>query len=129
MRSFRIVSAIYFTEQGQQPIPGIEGYGLYTGAEPNIAALKVYTGVNKYLKKYHAMDPARWFPDFDETNPPRILFVLQDMETGKLSAFYSWRIPAPQGVRTLTGDNFRQRTYKWRNKVKKAPLDSVIEKY
>jgi hypothetical protein len=121
MRSFRIASAIYFIDQEQRPITGIEGHGLYTGAEPNIAALKVYTGVNKYIKKYHT-----WFPDFDENFPPLILCVLQDLHTGKLHSFYSWRIPSTQGVRTLTGNNYRQRTYKWRNKVKKVPLDSVI---
>ena len=127
MKSFRIVSAIYFTDQGQQTIPGIEGTGLYVGAEPNIAALKVYTGINKYLKKYHKMDPARWFHGFDESDPPLILFVLQDLESAKLHAFYSWRTPATQGVRTLTGDKFRERTYMWRNKVRKVPLETVIQ--
>lgn len=124
-KTFRIVSALYFTDQGQKEIPGIEGQGLYTGAEPNIAAQKVYTGVNKYLKKYQS---DQWFVDFDENKPPKILFVMQDLNTGDLTAWYSWRVPAPQGVRILTGDDFRERTYKWKNKAKKAPLETVIEK-
>jgi hypothetical protein len=126
MGSFRIVSAIYFSPD-QMEIPGIEGYGIYTGKETNIAALKVYTGINKYMKKYNGMDPTKWFPDYDEDQPPLILFVLQNLQTEVLSAWYSWRIPASQGERTIVGDDSRERTYKWRNKVRKVPLDSVIQ--
>lgn len=118
---FRIVSALYFANGEQHIINGMEGQGLYSGEEPNIAAHKVYAGINKYMKKYN-----EHFPYFDPEDPQKILFVMQDLQKGSLSAFYSWRIPSSQGVRTLTGDNYRQRVYKWRTKVKKASLDDIL---
>lgn len=118
---YSVARAYYLIGDDMIDIKGIPQYnenyyGDYTGKYPYVAASKAATGIYKHLKKFYK---GGWFPDYDPEEPPEIVFILTNMETGEHVQYHGARVPAHQGNRTLVGDQGRVRNYKWDNIVTK----------
>jgi len=137
IRTYHIVDAKYIDHDDSQKdifgVPGFyeDGFGNYTGAYPHIAASKAYSGLLKFMKKFHNKGPDNdWFSTYNKNDPFDIIFVLQDKETGKAYAFLGKRYTATQSIkggRTITSPSLRKRTYYWRNHIKALKLKDVVD--
>lgn len=121
MNAFTIVdSAIINPDTGDtKPIAGIPEYhkqtfGKYAGKSPIVAASKALTSIYKHMNKY-----PDWFPDYEHGNPPHVIIVIKNISTEKLYAYVANVIAKEEPV-TLAS-----RTYKFTNKLKPIPLNSV----
>ncbi len=124
-----IDAAILNADGTTKPINGIPGFhsgktGVFHGRYPYSAASKGLTSVYKHLLKYKK----DWFPWYDHENPPKIVIVIKNTDTGKKYAYVGSRETAPQslnGPRVLTGARGRMRVYKWVNRLQPVDLASV----
>ena len=130
MKTFVISEAYYLNGNDLVTIAGIPSqnnddmysYGTYTGKYPYVAASKAFTGLQKYLKKFHK--DSEWFPGYDPKNPPSIVYNLINVETGKSQYYQGYRVPALQGNRTvINSEDGRIREYKWDNIINKIKLE------
>ena len=134
-RHYTIVDAIYFDEQGtRHEIAGVpeyntDKYGDYWGRYPYIAASKAFTGIQKHMKKFEKQRKGQlWFPNYDPDKPPIVIFIIQDVLTGKNYAYQGQRVRAPQSrdaPRIIQNADGRTRIYNWVNDI--IPLKGVIE--
>jgi len=139
---YRVVEAYYADNQANlRPIPGVptretEDFGEYIHKHPSSAASKAFTGLQRYMKKYHNYKGRTWFPGYDPDQPPLIVFKLKrygtpdaDDDTDTWTRWYSGeRIPAHQGKRVIVNKtDGRVRVYRWDNKVKALGIKSIDE--
>jgi hypothetical protein len=125
---FTITDAYYLdTNENLIAIPGIpsygkNSYGSYSGTYQYQAASKAFTGIQKFLKKFHKDG---WFDDanYNPDSPPSIVFNLIDIESQKSQYYIGNREPASQGQRKVINSDGRVRNYKWNNKIKKITLE------
>jgi hypothetical protein len=124
-----IVDAAVVQDDNATPINGVPGFhsdnkGLFQGKYPYSVASKALTSLYKHLLKYKT----EWFPWYDTDNPPHILLVIENRDTGKKYAYLGHRETAPQsrnGPRVIPGANGRKRVYKWVNKLARVSLEEV----
>ena len=126
---FTIIDAYYLDANDDLiPIPGIppykeKNYGLYSGDYQYQAASKAFTGIQKFLKKFHNDG---WFKDanYNPDHPPSIVFNLLNHENNKAQFYIGNRLPSTQGNRkVVNSEDGRIRNYKWVNDVKKIKLE------
>lgn len=130
MKKYFTITDAYYLDHNSDliTIPGIppyneQGYGSYSGNYQYQAASKAFTGIQKFLKKFHTDG---WFSeaDYDPDNPPSVVFNLLNIETQKSQYYIGNRIPAVQGERKVINSNDgRTRSYKWNNEIKKITLE------
>lgn len=133
------VSEAYYVINGDDELIEIAGvpaygqlyFGEYTGRYPYQAAHKAFTGLQKYMKRFHRGGrniDKDWFPGYDPANPPMIVFRLVDLSEPDNEMFYRGvRLPHHQGERTVVNADGRTRTYRWESKVDKIDLDTEVQ--
>lgn len=116
---YHIIDAAIVDQQGNtQPIPGIsDGYGIYKGYYPYLAAQKAVTGAYKWMAKH--------MPSFDKKNAPQLVFVMQRFSDEAIFGFRGYHEEHSQAPRKLTGPDGRKRTHCWKSVVYKVPVEDL----
>lgn len=116
---FQLIDTVIVHQGGRTThIPELsDGFGIYSGFYPYVAAQKAVTGIYKWMKVN--------VPGFDINNAPRLIFVMQRFRDNELSAFYGTHVVHEQALRTVVSPDGRKRTYKWKSVVYSVDLARI----